>query len=73
MAFLGKLPSLIAKKPVTTQISADVLASQKTLNALFNDNLKNVQDGIPDVVKSQKEALKGLTALSEQIKATLPK
>lgn len=72
MSFLKKVTS-IAKQPPKTQLPTDALALQQKTKAFFKENLDNVAKGVPDVVKSQQEAMKGLSALSEQIKATLPK
>ncbi len=73
MGFLKKVTSSIAKQPAKTQLPADALALQQKTKAFLKENLDNVASGVPDVVKSQQEAMKGLAALSDQIKATLPK
>ena len=73
MGFLKKVTSSIVKQPAKTQLTTDALTLQQKTKVFLKENLDNVASGVPDVVKSQQEAMKGLAALSDQIKATLPK
>lgn len=73
MNFLGKITSKVVKQPAKPQLAPELLALQKASQNAFKQNLDNVAKGLPEVVKGQQDAMKGLSALSEQIKATLPK
>ena len=73
MNFLGKITSKVVKQPAKSQLAPELLALKKETQNALKQNLDNVAKGLPEVVKGQQDAMKGLSALSEQIKATLPK
>lgn len=71
MSFLGKITSKVVKQPAKSQLAPELLALQKASQNAFKQNLDNVTKGVPDMVKGHQDALKGLSALSDQIKATI--
>ncbi len=73
MGFLKKVTSSIVKQPAKVQLPADAIALQQLSKTAFKNSVDDVAKGVADVVKNQQEAMKGLAALSDQIKATLPK
>lgn len=73
MGILGKITSKVVKHPAKTPLPPDLVALQKASQNAFKQNLDNVTKGVPEAVKGHQDALKGLAALSDQIKATLPK
>ena len=73
MGFLGKITSKVVKQPAKPQLAPELLALQKASQNAFKQNLDNIAKGVPEAVKGQQDAMKGLAALSDQIKATLPK
>ena len=73
MSILGKITSKVVKQPAKAQLAPELLALQKASQNAFKQNLDDVAKGVPETIKGHQDALRGLSALSEQIKATLPK
>ena len=73
MSFLGKITSKVVKQPAKPQLAPELLALQKASQNAFKQSLDDMTKGVPEAIKGHQDALKGLSALSEQIKATLPK
>ena len=53
MGFLKKVTSSIVKQPAKVELPADALALQQKTKAFLKENLDNVANGVPDVVKAQ--------------------